>query len=218
MPVSDTFKQLDRRKQTRIVTAALTEFAQRGYSGTSINSIVERAGIAKGSIFNYFKDKQGLFRFVCDQALELVKDHLRRVRDESGSEDVYTRIEKSLLAGAAFIGRQPRMYGLYMRLQYDTTIPGRAEILKSVRAQSIGYWEELLATARQRGEISGRVDLAQAAFAVDAVLERFVEAYGVRHFDAGLGVFKADRETTTRWVRGLVDLLRHGLTDGDGER
>ncbi len=215
MAVSNTFQQLDKRKQKRIVSAALTEFAKRGYAGASINAIVEKVGIAKGSIFNYFTDKQGLFRFVFEQALEMVKGYLRTVRDESADDDVFARIEKSLLAGVAFIRAHPRIYNLYLRVQFESGLPGRTELLKSVRNYSIRYLSELLTTGQERGEIGPELDVEKAAFAVDAVLERFIQAYGVQYVDAGLGVFKADEDEVARWAAGLVELLRYGLS---GER
>lgn len=212
MAVSGTFQQLDKRKQQRILSAALTEFSRRGYHGASINTIVERVGIAKGSIFNYFSDKQGLFGFVFGQALEMVKNHLRRVRDASAGDEVFSRIEASLVAGVEFVKAHPRIYNLYLRVQYESGLPGRVEMLKAIRKSSIHFLTELLAEARERGELPPDLDLEAAAFTVDAVLERFVQAHGVPWIDAGLGLYRADRAEVERWAAGLVNILRTGLT------
>ena len=65
-------------KQDRILDEALSEFAAKGYARASLNRLVSRLGIAKGSIFKYFRDKPGLFSQVFDFAVERVKRHLRR--------------------------------------------------------------------------------------------------------------------------------------------
>ncbi|RLB43256.1 MAG: TetR/AcrR family transcriptional regulator, partial [Deltaproteobacteria bacterium] len=44
MGVLSTFNQIDKRKQKRIISAALTEFANNGYHGTSINNIAKKVG------------------------------------------------------------------------------------------------------------------------------------------------------------------------------
>lgn len=44
----------------RILSAAAEEFAERGYAGTSIGSIAERAGIGKGLVQYHFKAKVDL--------------------------------------------------------------------------------------------------------------------------------------------------------------
>lgn len=52
-----------RRKAARpqeIIAAGMAEFAQRGFAGTRLDDIARRAGIAKGTIYLYFKDKESL--------------------------------------------------------------------------------------------------------------------------------------------------------------
>lgn len=211
MVVSATFRQLEGRKRQKIVSAALSEFANEGYAGASLNTIVKKIGISKGSLFNYFTDKRGLFMFVFEQALELVKGYLRRVRDETADEDLFTRIEKSLLAGVDFIRANPRVYKIYLRVLYESGLPDRNVLIKSIRHLSIQYLTEFLDVAKSRGEISGEVDVKEAAFVMEAVLERFLQAYGLQHLDAGLGLYKASDEDVRRWAQGVVRLLRHGL-------
>ena len=58
--VYKTFNNLDKQKQDRIFNAAVREFSEWGYAGASINTMVENLGIAKGSIFQYFGNKEGL--------------------------------------------------------------------------------------------------------------------------------------------------------------
>lgn len=56
-----------RRKEARpaeILEAALAEFAKNGYAGARLEDVAERAGIAKGTIYLYFKNKHELFEGV----------------------------------------------------------------------------------------------------------------------------------------------------------
>ena len=48
-------------------------FAEHGYHQASVNRIVGRLGIAKGSLFQYFGSKEGLFRHLFARALEELK-------------------------------------------------------------------------------------------------------------------------------------------------
>jgi AcrR family transcriptional regulator len=43
-----------------ILTAALDLFAERGFHGTSVPSVAERAGVAAGTIYHYFQGKEAL--------------------------------------------------------------------------------------------------------------------------------------------------------------
>lgn len=50
-----------------IVTEARTLFAERGYGGTSIDDILERAGVARGALYHHFDSKQAVFEAVYQQ-------------------------------------------------------------------------------------------------------------------------------------------------------
>jgi len=50
------------QRQEQILGAAFEEFATHGYAATRLDDVAQRAGIAKGTIYLYFKDKQQLFR------------------------------------------------------------------------------------------------------------------------------------------------------------
>jgi AcrR family transcriptional regulator len=51
----------DPHKRDRIIAAALTTFAQKGYAGTRIIEVARAAGIGKGTIYEYFRSKEALF-------------------------------------------------------------------------------------------------------------------------------------------------------------
>src|ERR1700741_2314971 len=44
-----------------IVEAALEEFVARGFTATRLDDIAKRAGVAKGTIYLHFKDKESMF-------------------------------------------------------------------------------------------------------------------------------------------------------------
>lgn len=50
--------------QERILEAALTEFAAKGFAGARVDLIARRAQINKRMLYHYFGDKEGLFREV----------------------------------------------------------------------------------------------------------------------------------------------------------
>ena len=109
--VRPTFLNLPEAKQARIIEAALAEFADKGYPQASLNVIVARSGIAKGSLYQYFTDKTGIFLYIFDFAISLVRRILVQVKESTREEDFFTRLEKSLLAGVAFISSIPRSTG-----------------------------------------------------------------------------------------------------------
>jgi AcrR family transcriptional regulator len=61
-----------RRKEARpneIVDAALDVFAERGFAATRLEDVAERAGVSKGTLYLYFRNKEDLFKAVIQQGL-----------------------------------------------------------------------------------------------------------------------------------------------------
>ena len=69
----ESFHHLPDEKQQRIINAALKVFAEYGYDKASTNKIVAEAGIGKGMLFYYFKNKAALFTYLIDFAIEKIK-------------------------------------------------------------------------------------------------------------------------------------------------
>src|SRR5437773_3206655 len=65
----------------RIVTAALSLFQSKGFEATTTKAIARKAGIAEGTVFNYFKTKEDIalhfFELELDHAIAAVRGNPR---------------------------------------------------------------------------------------------------------------------------------------------
>ena len=75
--------QLNSRE--RLLETAIGLFAAKGYAGTSVREIVERAGVSKPVLYYYFKSKEGLFLAILDKAENLQKQLLLGVLESEGN-------------------------------------------------------------------------------------------------------------------------------------
>ena len=100
--------------RTKIVAAALNLFQTKGFEATTTKSIARKAGIAEGTVFNYFKSKEDIalyfFEQEVDQAMAAVRDN-PRLRKAPLEEKLFTLLHSQLqflapherFIGAAFI-------------------------------------------------------------------------------------------------------------------
>ena len=98
----------------RIVTAALSLFQTKGFEATTTKAIARKAGIAEGTVFNYFKTKEDIalhfFEQEVDQAIAAVREN-PRLRKAPLEEKLFTLVHSQLeflapyerFIGAAFI-------------------------------------------------------------------------------------------------------------------
>ncbi|MFD1929556.1 TetR/AcrR family transcriptional regulator [Sporosarcina siberiensis] len=91
MTIYSTFDNLKTEKQELIINAALKEFVQVGFEKASTNEIVRGAKISKGSLFNYFTSKKGLYIFLIDYSIQVTEKVYEQI--DYGETDIFKRIE-----------------------------------------------------------------------------------------------------------------------------
>jgi TetR/AcrR family transcriptional regulator len=210
-PALATFRHLPPDKQERVLDAALAEFAEQGYQAASLNRVVAQAGIAKGSLYQYFPNKEGIFNFIFQHALQVVRRTLTTVKEETREENFFLRLEKSLLAGVRFSREHPRVFNLYLKIQFDKNVPFREDFLAAVRRHATEYFASLVRRAKAKGELRPGVPEAAALFLLDALFDRFLQAVAVPALDVTLDLHQAPDEVIHKHIRELIGLLREGL-------
>src|SRR5438309_6301929 len=90
--VSGTTNRRSEAKRSRIVEAATQHFAEHGYEAARVGDIAAALGIAKGSIFQHFGSKDGLFFEAYKKAVRSFSAYLKvpsEVRDRGFFEVLY---------------------------------------------------------------------------------------------------------------------------------
>lgn len=140
-------------KRETILAAALEEFSARGFADTRLDDVAKRAGVAKGTIYLYFRDKQDLFQ-------ELVRGMLMPVIGNiaaMGAADMpMHRLGESI---AQMFARD--VYGTHRRdvirlmIAEGPRFPELAEFYyREVLSQVMAVMRTLLERAAARGEVS----------------------------------------------------------------
>lgn len=88
-----------------IARVAARLFATQGYEATSVREIVEGAGVAKPTLYYYFRSKEGLARALVSVPLANLVDQLRQV--VMAEQDPVRGLEKVLEAHFAFCREDP---------------------------------------------------------------------------------------------------------------
>jgi AcrR family transcriptional regulator len=85
MPVSSSESRLSRRAATRerLRQSGLELFAERGLHGLTTHDIAHHAGLAAGTFYLYFPDKQALFREIVLEAMDELRAHLQAAAEQA---------------------------------------------------------------------------------------------------------------------------------------
>ena len=74
-------KKTEARREA-ILDAALEEFAAKGYAGARMEDIARRAGVAKGTLYLHFGDKEGLFNGLAESAFAPMHALAKEILDD----------------------------------------------------------------------------------------------------------------------------------------
>jgi len=118
--------------EKRLLSSALGLFSEKGYEGTSIREIIERAGVTRPVLYYYFENKEHLFRKLVESwFVELVEDMDRAL---DGVEGVRPQLETVITNIFEHAERSPQV----VRLIFHTFFAPRHETPKLDKDQ---LWE-----------------------------------------------------------------------------
>ncbi len=76
---------LEPNARQRLLETATELFAEKGYAGTSVREIVNRAGVSKPVLYYYFQSKEGLFYAILEWAADVQQEILNEIFTTSGT-------------------------------------------------------------------------------------------------------------------------------------
>jgi TetR/AcrR family transcriptional regulator len=218
MYVDFTHPRYDRLEPTvkqRIFDSALKEFGRFGFWASSMNRLVEGAGISKGALFKYFGTKSGLFGFIYNSTLDDVKELLRDVRDSTRDEPFFIRLEKIITAGLQFTTDKPLSAAVYYRVIYTGDAPHGNRILGEVQDTSRKFLRSIIEDGISKGELREDLDPDRTAFILQSVLDRFLQAHYLEFMAPALEMGSdqsSDLQTVgERWITDIVSIFKYGL-------
>jgi AcrR family transcriptional regulator len=126
--------------RTAILDAAREVFAELGYDAAGVRDVIRRTNLASGTFYNYFPDKESVFRAVLDQSAQEVRRRLRAVRGSAQTleqfvGDAYTAWFEFLVEDRLMFELMQRNAGPIRSLFGDPILgAGVEELLEDLRA------------------------------------------------------------------------------------
>ena len=217
-----TFLNLPEDKRERIVDLAIEEFSDKPYAQASISNIVARAGIAKGSFYQYFEDKLDLYRWLlldvaAHRKLAYVEAHM-----PAQSADMFEVLEQMMGAGIEFGIENPRLSRVAEWTFHQSPDPDLTAFVKEVEALGAENFRRFLEQARERGELRTGLDLDLAGAMIGSMLGKGLDIAMKRRFGFDLWELctkprlarKISKTERARLAHDVAELLRHALGSG----
>ena len=100
------------QRYQRILDAATSVFATKGYHGTLVDDIAEQADTSKGGVYFHFPNKQAIFLALVDRLANVLKDRIEIA--VSSSDEPIERAERALRVVLDTFGGHRRLARLFL--------------------------------------------------------------------------------------------------------
>ncbi|HJQ84464.1 MAG TPA: TetR family transcriptional regulator [Candidatus Binatia bacterium] len=151
----------DLSSRARILAAAQQRFASFGYRRTGIAEIARDAGVAAGTLYRYFENKEEIFRAVMR---ELTESWLARARDAlRGPEPALERLTRLGAASVEFNRQNPLIDSVYRRDEEIIFAPLLEELHDELLRRNVAMMADVIREGIREGSLRD-VDPERAAF------------------------------------------------------
>lgn len=177
---SQTFFNLPDIKQQVIIDSAIAELANHSYESASISNIVNQARIAKGSFYQYFENKEDLYLYLVDQALETKRTFIARANLPSMQAGFFVYLRALFQVVLEFQLAHPALTQILYRGPHHGDVPFREEVFKRTKAVSIAFMRQCVQEGIARGQLASDINPDVAAFTIVTLgseLRCFIPAY-----------------------------------------
>jgi TetR/AcrR family transcriptional regulator len=166
--VTRTFRRLDPERQQAIVQAILDEAAEKGPTSVNIKDVARRAGVAVGSLYQYFCNRDGLLAFSTALTVNLLTDAFGVFQPFLVEMPLREALRAYLAGGMEWSQGLNGLIQFYGRAAY-TGDPQLAEsVVRPVAVAMRDTMVAILQAAGKRGELRPGLDLEAAARSINA--------------------------------------------------
>jgi AcrR family transcriptional regulator len=208
----ETWANLDPERRERVLAAAMAEFGRHGYSGGSLNVIAREAGVAKGSLFQYFDDKFDFFAHVAEQtSLRVYGAMLPSLTAPPPGCSVVEHFVGLVDVWIGYMAEHPLERGVTAA----TTMELDPQVRRAVREPAHRLYAKglrpLLDAAVDSGEVRSDADLDALLSLLVLVLPHLALAPFEPGLDAALALHGTAGAHRSRQARRLVETLLAGV-------
>lgn len=212
-----TFWNLPEEKKKIIEETAVSEFAAFGYDKASINRIVERCKIAKGSFYQYFDDKKDLFLYLVKVVSEKKIKYMSPVLKNPDQYDFFTLIRELFVSGLKFAADNPELTLMGNWLLKSEGHPIYKDIIEIGLQKAQDVYSGLLKHAIKKNEIRGDIDLDFISHMISSMNVNVMEYYFKNIKRKKPDIKKIDKDII-KIVDLLLDFIKNGIGTQKGEK
>jgi TetR/AcrR family transcriptional regulator len=199
------------QKRTLILNAAMHHFAEHGYEAARVGDMANHLGIAKGSVFQHFGSKDGLFFEAYKSAMRSLPRYLD-VPAEVRNGGFFAVVRYRLSLPVQFWEQYRVQYRIVLLGNYGSDLSLKKRISRFVATEDPLGATAFVKMGIERGELRADVDPMLITSILECTFERMQDSLltgeGDRELFHRTGDFNGNREQV---IEQFINILRGGI-------
>jgi AcrR family transcriptional regulator len=208
--VTRTFSRLDPDRQRAVIQAILDEAAEKSPTALNIKQVAERAGVAVGSLYQYFGDRDNLLAFAVELCVRQMTDLFALSRPYLMKMPLREALTAYLTYGIQWSQTQQGFIQFFGRAAYHGDPEMAEKVVRPVAQAMREIMQEMLTSANRRGELRPDIDVEAAARVVNAMTIAVGDSQLLPYLN---NYFQVTDESVPleRIIPALVDMVMNGI-------
>ena len=192
-------KTKENDKRARILDAAVRVFADRGFFGATVAEIARTAGVADGTIYLYFKNKDDVLLRLFDEKMTELLGEAKAAAAQEGTASA--RLARLVQLHLALVEKDPALAQVLI-----VELRQSAQFLKADGRQKLGAYLDVFGQIVREGQEAGELDPAISPHTVKRGLFGALDELALGWLMSGRrsSLKKTAAEVSTWLVRGLL--------------
>ncbi|OPX86978.1 TetR/AcrR family transcriptional regulator [Pelotomaculum sp. PtaB.Bin117] len=190
----DTFNNLSDDKKQKIFDAAVKEFSAKRFSEASINQIVKTAEIPRGSFYQYFENKEDIYRYMFERIGKEKREIALHSENIDTDADFFEICLESTKATFEWAQHHPEYLRISMYMEIDDS-----EFVTKLRASFAERFVKFIERDKERGLIKRETD----SYLVAEMVYTLIWKQGC--------LFISDKEKFIKRLSDGIKIIRQGI-------
>ncbi|QHQ59759.1 TetR family transcriptional regulator [Anaerocolumna sedimenticola] len=208
----ETFSNLPLEKQEKIMRSSIHEFLNHGFEKGNIGNIAKSAGVAKGSMYQYFENKKELFLYCVKWSTELLLQ----------KNEQYITLKDKTMNVFDFLYQNTKISWLQIKEERELVIFMQDIFLgkySGLTDESMSYITgfanehllNLIQDGKNNGSIRTDIDDTMISLFLTGVSFKIKEYIMNRARNLGEDIVDEDFEVFEEEINALLELLKNGM-------
>ncbi|HHT85041.1 MAG: TetR/AcrR family transcriptional regulator [Bacillota bacterium] len=185
----------------RLLEAAIDEFAMRRYEDASLNDILKKSGMSKGSLYHHFGDKFGLYLAMMDIIVQKKISYFYPLMSEKlDTGDFFGTLKQVMKATLEFMLADERMHHLSVRVM-EENLEFRQQVFDFFVHDYFQIFSQYIHQAMESGQIDTVYPPELVAKFIEIVLANLDKL-----------ATSGDPDKRLETANQVVDIIQHGIS------